>query len=184
MMKYLIALLLVFICFTNKIHSLESDKGKNYCELQKNTARRYICYKFGLSKIIEIYIAEDGPICDVVIYDDNEICISTSCQKSSLLRWAFDDMTKISTEYPVIKDNVYKPYYYNLSIHTDSTQTILSSSMKFDYSDEIMSKIEELRRFMISLWYFNCVQKTEHSIKSFFDDVEQFLPSPERTTNK
>lgn len=61
------------------------------------------------------------------------------------------------TKSPVIVDNIYQPCYYKLSILYDGSQTILSSSsLLIDYSDDVKEKIEELKAFIIKLWFSNC----------------------------
>lgn len=156
-MKYFIIIALFCLCFTNKIYSSEYDKGKICRELRLDSCRKYICYEFGLSNLIDIYIAEGDTICDVLILDGKENCVSTTCRKYPILRWAFDVMANEITKSPVIVDNIYQPCYYKLSILYDGSQTILSSSsLLIDYSDDVKEKIEELKAFIIKLWFSNC----------------------------
>lgn len=153
MMKYLLMVALFCLCFTNVIYSSECDEGKNFNELRLDSGRKYICYEFGFSNIIKIYIADGDTICNVSILDGKGNCVSTTCTKSPILKWAFDDMTNERTKSSVIVDNNYKPYYYKLSILNDSSRKILSSStLLIDYSDNVKKNIEELRAFIIKLW--------------------------------
>ncbi|MDE7135744.1 MAG: hypothetical protein K2N91_03855 [Muribaculaceae bacterium] len=153
MIKYFIIILSFCLCFTNKIYSSDFDKGKNHSELRLDPGRKYICYEFGLSNLIDIYIAEGDSVCDVFILDGKGNCVSTTCPKSPILKWAFDDMTNEITKSQVMAENDYKPSYYELSIINDDSQTILSSStLIIDYSDDVKKKIEELKAFIVRIW--------------------------------
>ena len=158
-MRIFIIIALFCLCFTNKIYSSECDKGKNCNELRLDSSHKYIRYEFGLTNLIDIYITEGDTICDVLILDGKGICVSTTCQKSPILRWAFDVMANEITKSRVIVDKNYKPYYYKLSILNDSSQKMLSSStLLIDYSDEVKKKIEELKAFIIKLWSSYCIK--------------------------
>lgn len=134
MMKYLLMVALFCLCFTNMIYSSECDEGEYWHELQWDSGRKYICYEFGFSNIIKIYVADGDTICNVSIFDGKGNCVSTTCTKSPILKWAFDDMANEITKSSVRLDNNYKPYYYKLSIFNDSCQTILSTStLLIDY---------------------------------------------------
>ena len=153
MMKYFIILMSFCLCFINKIHSSDFDRDKKIGELQWDSGRKYICYEFGLSNLLEIYIADGDSICDVSIHDGKGKCVSSTCSKSPILKWAFDNLTNEITMAQVMVDNQYKPYYYKLSIINDNSQTILSSStLIIDYSNDLKEKIEELKAFIIKLW--------------------------------
>lgn len=158
-MKTLVIMALFCLGFTNKIYSAECDNGVGRSELQLDPRRKYICYEFGFCNLIDIYIAEGNSLCDVLILDGKGKCVSTTCRKSPLLSWAFDDMSDEITEPQVIEDNNYKPYYYKLSILKGSSRKILSSSaLSIDYSDDVNRKIEELKAFIINLWASNCIK--------------------------
>lgn len=172
-MRNFIIIVLFCLCFTNKNYSSECDQGKNCGELQLDSCHKYICYEFGLSNLIDIYIAEGDTICDVLIFDGKGTCVSTTCQKSPILKWAFDVMANEITKSPIIVDNNYKPYYYKLSILYDSRREIISSSaLLIDNSDDVKKKIEELKAFIIKLWISNCIKRnsrvplndTDHSL--------------------
>ena len=153
MMKYFILIALFGLCFTNQIYSSECDKGKYCDELQLDSCRNYLCYEFGFSNIVKIYIADGDTICDVSILDGKGTCVSTTCPKSPIIKWAFDDMNNKKTKSSVKLNSNYNPFYYKLSILNDSSQTILSSSLLLiDYNDDIKNKIEELKAFIIRLW--------------------------------
>lgn len=157
-MKYLLIIALFCLYFTNTLYSSVCEGDKYRSELRWDSARKYICYEFGFSNIIEVYIAERDTICDVSIFDGKGICVSTTCTKSPILKWAFDDMTNETTKSSV-KSDIYKPEYYKLSIFNDSCQTIISSSALItDNRDDVKKKIDELRAFMVRLWYSKCLK--------------------------
>lgn len=163
MMKYLLIVATFCLFFTNMIYSSECDEGEYRNELRLDSGRKYIRYEFGFSNIIDIYITDGDSICDVAILDGKGNCVSTTCRKSPILKWAFDDMTNEITKASVKSDNKYKPYYYKLSIVNDSSQTILSSStLLFDYRDDVKKKIEELKTLIIRLWSSNVVSLLFH----------------------
>ena len=153
MMKYFTIIALVVLCFTNIIYSSECDKGKYRREIQRDSDRKYICYEFGFDYIVKVYVAEGDSICDVSILDGKGNCVSTTCQKSPILKWGFDEMTNEITNSSVKEDIADISIYYKLSILKDSTQIVVSSSLlPTDYSDDVNKKISELKKFMIEQW--------------------------------
>nr|MBD5377747.1 hypothetical protein [Bacteroides sp.] len=143
-MKHLLILASLLLCFTNLIYSAERD-------LPLDSGRKYICYELG--NFYAIYIADGDSICDVIVHDSRGSCDSTTCQKSPILKWAFDDMGNETTKSPAIPNNAYGPLYYTLSILSDgSSKTISSSMLITDYSDDVERKIKELKTFIIQLW--------------------------------
>ena len=68
-------------------------------------------------------------------------------------------MANDTTKIPIIFNNIYTPYYYQLSIINDGTTKVLSSStMLIDHRDDVSNKIEELKTFIIRLWDSNCMK--------------------------
>lgn len=160
MMKYLLMVALFCLCFTNMIYSSECDECGDRCELRWDSGRKYICYEFGFSNIIKIYIADGDTICNVSILDGKGNCVSTTCTKSPILKWAFDDMTNEITKSSIKLDNNYKPYYYKLSFFNGCYQTILSTStLLTDNRAGVNKKIDDLKSFMIRLWESNCIKE-------------------------
>ena len=159
-MKYLFMVALFCLYSTNMVYSSECDEGEYWRESGWDSGCKYICYEFGFSNIIKIYIADGDTICNVLILDGKGNCISTTCTKSAILKWVFDDMTNEITKSPVKLDNNYKPYYYQLSIFNGSCQTILSTStLLIDYKKGIKKKLEDLKSFIIRLWDSNCIKE-------------------------
>lgn len=153
-MKYIIAILLC-ICFTQSMNSTDhNDEVKQYIEFNRFVdGRKYICYEFGISEIISIYIADGDTICDVIICDGNSQCISMTCKRAPILQWAFDKMEIELNGNQYVIDNNYKPYYYKLSLIEDRCQTIIASTtLRIINNDKMATKLEELRTFMADLW--------------------------------
>ena len=163
-MKHLLMVILFCLCCTNMIYSSECDEGEYWRELRWDSGRKYICYEFGFSNIIKIYIADGDTICNVSILDGKGNCVSTTCTKLPILKWAFDDMTNEITKSSVKLDNNYKPYYYKLSIFNGCCQTVLSTStLLIDYRNGVKKKIEDLKAFIIRLWESNCIKEDSNN---------------------
>lgn len=158
-MKYILAVVSFCLCVNNMIFSFECDRGEPSSELLWCHDRKYICYEFGFSNLVDIYVVDGDSICDVIIYDGKGNCVSTTCQKSPIIKWAFDDMTNEITMPSVKLDKNFKPFYYKLSILNAKSQSIIDeSTLLIDYSDEVNEKITELKALMIRLWYSNCIK--------------------------
>lgn len=116
-MKHLIIIALLFTSFPLIINSSEHDNhSEDNTDSQLDYHHKLISYKFGLSNLIDVYIAEEDTICDVLILDGKGICVSTTCPKSPILRWAFDVTDNEITDSPVIEENNYTPFYYKLLV--------------------------------------------------------------------
>lgn len=153
-MKYFIILALLCLSSINKIHSYDFDKGQNCSILQLDTDRKYVRYQLGL---IDIYIADGDSICDVSIERRGK-CVTTTCTKSPILKWAFDEMPEEITMSQKRASNSYNPFYYKLSILNDNSQTIISSSeLITDYTDDINKKIKELKAFIMGTFSIDSV---------------------------
>ena len=160
-MRYAIITALLYICFTQSIHSSDHNiENKQHTEVERFAdGRKYICYEFGFCKSIQIYIAEGDTICDVVICDDNNPCVSTTCKKTSLLQWAFAEMAIELKKSRYKFDDNYKPYYYKLSLQQDSCRIVAASSTsEIEGNDILKDRLEMLKTFMIEFWYSNCIK--------------------------
>lgn len=122
---------------------------------------RAICYEFGLSKIYTILIKEkDETQCDVYISDNTGQIFLTTCINTPILQWAFDEMSDemINTKYVV--DNEYKPFYYQLSLKKNGDKVVVSSStMQIIDEDKLTKKIDELKSFIIKIWYAEYISR-------------------------
>lgn len=153
MMKYFTIIAFFALCFTSMIYSSECDTGKCRREIQRDSGRKYLCYEFGISNIVKVYIADGDTMCDVSILDGKGNCASTTCQKSPILKWGFNEMANEIAKSSIKEDSVYNSVYYRLSILRDSTQNVVSSStLLTDYSDDVEKKISELKTFMVEQW--------------------------------
>lgn len=146
---------------SDDVHSVE------YLTPRKDMSRSSLNEFLPQLNLLGIYIADGDTICDVSILDGKGTCISTTCPKSAVIKWAFDNITNEETESSVKLNNNYNPLYYKLSIINDSSQTILSSSLLLiEYNDDVKEKIEELKAFIIRLWENNCIK--ENGSADFF----------------
>ncbi len=155
-MRYLILLILAYIIYPKDVYSCQIDKDTDCNESELECIRKGICYKFGMSSMITIYVADGDSICEVSIIDGRGKHISTICNKNHLLKWAFDDMADAVKSLRKVADEDYKPFHYELSILNDTSQIILSSAERLtDDSEDVRTKLEELKAFLVELWYSN-----------------------------
>lgn len=163
-MRYAIITALLCIFLSQNIQAAEhNDKTLQCIDIETFVdGRKYLRYEFGFSKSIQVYIAEGDTICDVVICgvgSGGSQCISTTCEKTPLLQWAFEELAiELKCSQYIIDDN-YKPYHYRLSLHKDSCQIIATSStLNYTENDELKDRINELKTFMVDLWYSNFIK--------------------------
>lgn len=153
-MKYLVIAALFSIGFPQFVYSAQDGKVTRSYEMKFDSARKYVCYEFGITNIISVFIADGDSVCDVSIFDGKNPRIITTCKKTPLLEWTFDNMADEMSKYTISTDKEFKPFYYQLSLLNDSCQTVVSSTtLSNNYSKELKTKIEELKSFMIKLWY-------------------------------
>ncbi len=163
MMKCVLIITIFFVCFIQNIHASVYSEVEKDTGLQLDYYRHYICYEFGFSNIVTVCIAEGDSICDVFICNKQERIVSTTCPKTPILKWAFNIMPIESSITPPIRDNDYKPYYYKLSLIYCGRQMILSSTLPFyNHINICETQIEDLKSFMIQLWYSNCIINSDN----------------------
>ena len=158
MMKWFFVITFFFIYFIQNTHASEPYKGTEDTKHQLIYNNKYISYEFGISNLTNIYIVERDTICDVYIFDEKGINASLTCPKTPILKWAFDIVSNnLSCNLP-IEDNYYKTYYYKLSVIDGDRQiTLTSSSSLCDQNDVCEALIEELKTYIIHLWYTNII---------------------------
>ena len=161
-MTHLLIIALICIGFSQNIYSDDANKADSGC-INIDSNRKYLHYKLGY--FYDIYIAEGDNICEVLFYDNrSKKCISTSCQKSPILKWAFKKMGNEIKDTPFTITDEYSPLYYHLTLENDSSEIIISSSKAiFKYSDDVKAKIESLKALLVELWISNCLQPSEIS---------------------
>lgn len=164
-MKWFFIITTVLVCFIQNICALEDSKREEDFQNRWDYKRKYICYEFGFSNIFNICIFEGDSICDVYIVDTKGTKVLTSCPKTSILEWVFN-LKPNELNNQLIEDSVYSPLYYKLSFKNDSSQIILSSSSA-SYNQPIAeeNQIEELKVFLIQLWYSNCIKDNSTSVR-------------------
>lgn len=159
-MKKIILIAFFCTCIHLIINSSEYDNHNGYSNPHLETSRKYISYEFGAKDTIKVIIAESDTICDVLIHYVSGKRISTTCPKSPILIWAFDKMPVEIKGTQVVVNNSCQPFHYQLSLHDDTCQAIVASStLKINADDELEAKVDELRRFMVSLWYENITRQ-------------------------
>ena len=118
-----------------------------------NNNKEYISYEFGFSKINSVYIVKNDTYFDVYISDGDKLNISTKCESSPILNWAFEKAPNESSPVRFVMNKEYEPLYYKLTIMANGTPIIIdSSSMRIIGNEAVVEKIDELKRFILSLW--------------------------------
>lgn len=154
MKKRIIAALLLCVLF---IHNMSFWGQDNESVIQCNfkewdDGRTYLCYEFGFSKIVTVYIAEGDSVCDVFICNNSDMGLLTECSKVPILKWAFESLDDVSGNSRK-ESNEYTPFFYQLSIIKDGHRKVAaSSSFLMSNDEELESKIEELKNFIMRLW--------------------------------
>lgn len=133
--------------------------GEDQVDLNWTFERRYISYEFGASNMINVFIADGDSICDVLIYDLTGKRVLTTCPKSPVLTWAFDKMTDEVGRSEFIVDNSYKTFRYQLSLHDKTNQIVVASSTEIIKNNDVKDKVNELKLFMVDLWYSNFMSR-------------------------
>lgn len=129
----------------------ETERLIDFCEVGNN--KEYIRYEFGFSKINSVYIVKNDTLLDVYISDGNKVNFSTTCENSPILNWAFEKVPNESASIQFVINKEYEPLYYKLTIMVNGTPIIIDSSSTQIIGDEaIVDKIDELKRFILSLW--------------------------------
>lgn len=133
--------------------------GEDQVDLNWTFERRYISYEFGASNMINVFIADGDSICDVLIYDLTGKRVLTTCPKSPVLTWAFDKMTDEVGRSEFIVNNSYNPFRYLLSLHDRTNQIVVASSTEIIKNNDVKDKVNELKLFMVDLWYSNFMSR-------------------------
>lgn len=136
-------------------YSSEYENGGDQVELNWTFEHRYISYEFGASNMINVFIADGDSICDVLIVDMTGKRVLTTCPKSPVLTWAFDKMTDEVSRSEFTVNNSYTPFRYLLSLHDRTNQIVVASSTEIIKNNDVKDKVNELKLFMVDLWYSN-----------------------------
>lgn len=112
-----------------------------------------IIYEFGFSKIISVYIVKNDAHFDVYISDGNKVNLYTSCEMSPILNWAFEKAPNEIAAIQIVENKDYKPLYYKLTVMVESDPIVIdTSAMRIIGNEAFVEKVDELKRFIISLW--------------------------------
>lgn len=118
-----------------------------------DNSKEYIIYEFGFSKINSVCIVRNDTCFDAHISDGDNIILSTRCKLLPILNWAFEKATHELATAQFVSNKEYKPLYYKLTIIVDNSPILIeSSSMRIIGMDDVVEKIDELKRFIIRLW--------------------------------
>lgn len=154
--KYLLFLILFSICCAKSCYpngfAPETESPVDFCGVRNND-KEYISYEFGFSKIISVYIVKNDTHCDVYISDGNKVNFSTTCETSPILNWAFEKAPIELSSARFVMNNTYEPFYRKLTVMVNDAPIIIdSSSMRIIVNEAVAEKIDELKRFIVSLW--------------------------------
>ncbi len=153
--KFFLFLILFSIFCAKSLYSngltSEPEGFIGFCGAGNN--KWYIRYEFGFSKISSVYLIKNETHLDVYISDGNKVNFSTTCETSPIINWAFDKMPNESASVRFVMNKKYEPLYHKLTIMVNGTPIIIdSSAMRTIGNEDFAEKIDELKRFIISLW--------------------------------
>lgn len=153
-MKHVLFIILFSICCAKSSYpSRFTGETENFIDSCGVNNKEYISYEFGFSKINSVYIVKNDTHLDVYVSEGNKVNFSTMCEISPILIWAFEKAPKESSSLRFVMDKEYKPLYYKLTIMVNDTPIIIdSSSMRIIGNETVVKKIDELKRFILSLW--------------------------------
>lgn len=114
-MKKLILILLLGNLLIQSISAFERNNAGCCAICSKEELNKSLIYKFGISKIYSVTITENDTKYDVAITDYNGNIITSECEMSPILQWAFEDMPKELKKVHYIKVDDYDPLYYDLT---------------------------------------------------------------------
>lgn len=149
--------LVFYILFSNlciqSISAFDGDNVKCCNNCSKEYFNRSIIYKFGISKTHSVIITENDTRCEVSVTDCNGNIITSECDTSPILQWAFEDMPKDLNKLHYLKVDDYDPLYYDLILSTQEEEIpVVSSTVQITGDKKIIKKINELKAFLIKLW--------------------------------
>lgn len=158
---FIVIILLVSLCVSQNVYSVERNNEKHQDDVfsEISDGRKYICFELGITYRLKVYIAEGDSICDVSFYNGRGGSVSTTCPKTSILKWAFDNSeNEIMNSVPATIDSNYNQPYVRLSLLKDSSQrVIVSSSEKISQSYSVQKTINKLTNHMFRIMFFHCI---------------------------
>lgn len=144
--------ILFFSLFIQSLFAFEYSPSSSIYSKDGNV-KPYLHYEFGATYSVIVDIIEGVNVCEVYIYDEQGTEIHTTCDKTPLLEWAFNDLTDDLQKVRIETDQDYKLVHYRLSLFDGDGEIVIATShMQFPRDEEITSKIEQLRSFMLHFW--------------------------------
>lgn len=152
-MKKLILIFLLGNLLIQSISAFDGDNVKCCNNCSKENFNRSIIYKFGISKTHSVIITENDTRCDVSVIDCNGNIITSECETSPILQWAFEDMPKELNKLHYLKVDDYDPVYYDLTLYTQEGEIpVVSSTVQITGDKKLIKKINDLKAFIIKFW--------------------------------
>ena len=100
-----------------------------------------------------VYNTENDTICNVLMSGGRSKSISTTCEKTPILEWAFEEMPTEFAKCQYVTNNEYTPFYFQISFNNGDSETIVLSSYKQIVNNKAFAtKVDELKKFLIDLW--------------------------------
>lgn len=160
-MKYIFILILFYVGLPQKLFSVDFNRGGDCFNINEaDSTRKYICYEIGGAKKYNVFIVEGDSVCDVFITDNRDRCASTTCKKSSVLQWAFDEMAMELKKAEYIDNVDYQLIYYKLSLLESGKETFVDSTRKSIVGEKGLAKrLSELKQFLVRCWASEFVDK-------------------------
>lgn len=158
MMRFILILILFCnVSFYCQCSSFENKDITDTCEISNvKFNHNYLCYKFGISDFVSVTISDGDTTCIVDISDDVGNYLSTTCIKSPILKWAFEEMAVELCNAKYVINEEYQPAYYRLSLYHDGNEMVfISSSKQVDGNDDLNEKLDALKSFIIKIWIIN-----------------------------
>lgn len=152
-MKKLIIILLLGELLVQSISAYEM-KNSGCCDNYSNeNFNKSLIYKFGISKTYSVTITKNDTKYNVAITDYNGNVITSECEASPILQWAFEDMPQELNTLYYLKVDDYDPLYYDLTLSTqDGDIPVVSSTMQITGNKKLIKKIGELKAYLIKFW--------------------------------
>lgn len=160
-MKYIFLLILFYIGLPQNLFSVDFNKeGDCFNINDADSTRKYICYEIVGAKKYNVFIAEGDSVCDVFITDNRDRCVSTTCKKTPVLRWAFEEMSVELKNAEYTTNDDYQLFYYQLLLLEDGRQTFVESTRKSIVGENVLAKrLSELEQFLVRCWASEFVDK-------------------------
>lgn len=156
-MRYLT--ILILICFGIPLREFSCECNGITDDSEREDAfgnQKQICYEIGGDRsTFTIIITDDELLCDVLIQDTFKGWrTTTTCEKTAILDWAFNNLDKelVNIKYKI--DNEYSPIFYTLSLIVDGEKKFVTSERRqITGNRKLAKKIKQLGTFILTIFY-------------------------------